>query len=137
MIKEFESTELTIQSDIEQISLVENFIDTLAEEYKIEEDIYGNIMIAVTEAVNNSISHGNNNEPNKTVKIVAQLVKPFLLSVTVFDEGKGFKIDEIKDPTSFENLLSENGRGIFVMKHLADELIFHNNGSGVEMRFQL
>ena len=64
---------ISIPSISENIRIVESFIDNIKESYNINDDIYGNIMIAVTESVNNAIIHGNANNKNKSVDL--QLVQ--------------------------------------------------------------
>jgi serine/threonine-protein kinase RsbW len=53
----------------------------------------------------------------------------------VKDCGNGFDYENLPDPTAPENLLKENGRGIFLMKNLADEVLFENNGNTVHLIF--
>lgn len=128
---------LVISSSIMELSKVESFLDKLCIDLQINESLYGNIIISVTEAVNNAISHGNKSDPNKKVTIESMLNNPYSLSIFVKDEGHGFDYNNIKDPTSFDNLFSENGRGVFVMKNLADKIVYHDNGRVVELEFNL
>jgi serine/threonine-protein kinase RsbW len=132
-----EPKELVIESNLDNLNLVENFIDELSSELHIKEDVYGNIIIAVTEAVNNGMSHGNKMDPSKHVKIKSKLLNPYLLSISVEDEGKGFDPTKVKDPTAQENLFNENGRGVFVMTHLAEEIKFLGKGNIIEMTFNV
>jgi serine/threonine-protein kinase RsbW len=129
--------ELVIHSVVEEIAKVENFIDRLNEEFAFKADVYGNILVAVTEAVNNAIQHGNQQDATKKVRIKSRLVNDFLLAITVEDEGPGFDYENLKDPTDPEHLMEESGRGIFVMNHLADKIIFHDPGNTVEMQFNI
>ena len=125
---------LEIFSDISNISEVEKLIDTVCEDLELSEDIYGNILIAVTEAVNNAIVHGNQNNPKKKVKVIVdKITKEVVFSV--FDEGGGFDFTELPDPTAPENLEKPNGRGIFLMKNLSDKVEFFENGSKVSITF--
>lgn len=129
--------ELVLQSVPEEISRVEQFVDQLNEEFGFKEDVYANILVAVTEAVNNGILHGNRENPDKKVVVRGKMLNPYRLSVTVIDEGKGFDHENLRDPTDPTNLLNEHGRGVFVMEHLSDEIIFHGTGNTVEMRFNI
>ena len=125
---------LEINSEISNIAEVEKLIDNVCEDLKLSEDNYGNILIAVTEAVNNAIIHGNKNNPSKKVKIsVDKITKEVVFSV--FDEGGGFDFNSLPDPTSPENLEKPDGRGIFLMKNLADKVEFFENGSKVCVTF--
>jgi len=127
---------LVINSDIQKISEVEKLIDKVCEDLHINEEIYGNILIAVTEAVNNAILHGNKEQINKKVTItVTQENNQTHIVFTVEDEGEGFDFTKLPDPTAIENLEKPDGRGIFLMKNLSDKVEFFNNGSKVSITF--
>ena len=69
---------IEIGSDLRNLTDVELLIDTVCEDLSLNEDHYGNILIAVTEAVNNAIIHGNNYNSEKRVKIHAEMRRWFL-----------------------------------------------------------
>jgi serine/threonine-protein kinase RsbW len=123
-------------SILDNLRIVESFIDQNREDYNITDDLYGNILIALTEAVNNAIQHGNRNDKDKMVRLTC---KPGSseLSFVVEDQGAGFDYSILPDPTSEENLLKPDGRGVFLMKQLSDVLRFDNAGRKVEMVFYL
>lgn len=125
---------IEIGSDLKFMTEVELLIDTVCEDLKLNEDHYGNILIAVTEAVNNAIVHGNHNDEEKKVKVE---VKKDTGKVTfmISDEGNGFDFTSLPDPTAPENLELPDGRGIFLMKNLSDEVAFDLNGSKVSITF--
>jgi len=127
---------IQIPSIIDNIRMIESFIDNAKERFHLEDDIYGNIMIAVTEAVNNAIKHGNGGDSTKNVSL-SLVLNESLLKFIVSDEGKGFEFHNLPDPTSPENLEKLGGRGIFLMKHLADEVDFKKDGSIVELSFYM
>lgn len=118
------------------IHLVEKMIDSVCEELKVNEDYYGNILIALTEAVNNAIHHGNRLDASKTTYVACEQCNNQLKFV-VKDEGPGFDYTNLPDPTSPENIEKPNGRGIFLMQSLADEVNFENEGQIVELIFNL
>ena len=118
------------------VSKVEQFVDKLVNKYKISPDKQCNILISLTEAVTNAIIHGNRKDEDKMVQVRHRKQKDFL-AVRVSDEGKGFDYKELPDPTSPENILTEGGRGVFLMHQLADDIRYFNNGSTVEMQFKL
>jgi serine/threonine-protein kinase RsbW len=93
-------------------------------------------MIAVTEAVNNAIKHGNQNNSSKNVFLTLSLNEG-LLKFTIKDEGSGFDFHKLPDPTAPENISKPGGRGIFLMKHLSDEVSFRENGKVVELSFYM
>lgn len=127
---------IQIPSIIENIRMIESFIDNAKERFHLDEDLYGNIMIAVTEAVNNAIKHGNSGNSAKNV-FLSLTLKDNLLKFVVKDEGAGFNHESLPDPTAPENLEKPGGRGIFLMKHLADEVEFSENGKTVELSFYM
>lgn len=127
---------IVIPSITENIRIIESFIDNAREKFKLNDDIYGNIMIAVTESVNNAIMHGNKNDRTKNVTLNLSLNKN-VINFSIADEGLGFDFQNLPDPTSPENLDKPTGRGIFLMKHLSDEVNFRNKGSKVELSFYM
>ena len=131
-----EVTELELKSQPESLGQVEKIIDNLRITYDVSEDMFGNMLVAITEAVTNAIYHGNKSDPAKRVHIQYQ-IKNNNLSFVVADEGAGFDYYNLPDPTAPENLEKECGRGIFLMKHLADQLIFADNGRVVELNFKI
>ncbi|HEY4655490.1 MAG TPA: ATP-binding protein [Cyclobacteriaceae bacterium] len=127
---------IQIPSIVENIRMIESFIDNAKDKFHLEDDIYGNIMIAVTEAVNNAIKHGNAGNKRKNVFLSLSLDQS-MIKFIVKDEGSGFDYDNLPDPTSPENLEKPGGRGIFLMKHLSDEVRFAEGGKVVEMSFYI
>jgi serine/threonine-protein kinase RsbW len=130
----FEERKLEFDSQIENINIVERMVDDICDEFKVGEENYGNILISLTEAVNNAISHGNRRDPSKKVQFTF-IPSPNVLTFIVEDEGPGFDYDNLPDPTAPENIEMPNGRGVFLMRHLADEVTFEDNGSKVEIKF--
>ena len=125
---------IEIPSLSDNIRMIESFIDNAKEKFHLNEDIYGNIMIAVTEAVNNAIRHGNRGDSSKNVSLGLSLEEG-MIKFRVEDEGTGFDFHNLPDPTAPENLEKPGGRGIFLMKHLADEVDFSEQGKVVELSF--
>lgn len=127
---------VSIGSKIENLRKIEKIIDEISGEFRISEDIYGNILIAALEATNNAIMHGNKLDAAKNVTILFKLEEE-KLRIKVDDEGKGFDFKHIPDPTSPENIENVNGRGIFLMRKLSDKLKFSRNGATVELEFNI
>lgn len=125
---------LIFPSELENISRVEKLIDEISTSHNLSSEIYGKISVAIIEAVNNAILHGNQLDINKKVKIEYD-IDDESISFIVGDEGKGFDFSNIPDPTLPENLEKTHGRGIFLMNHLADDIEFAENGAIVEMKF--
>jgi serine/threonine-protein kinase RsbW len=129
-------TELTLKSDPKQIYEVEFFVKNFAQVLEIDENIYPNILISVTEAVNNAIIHGNQKNINKEVNIKFSKSNK-ILTIRVSDQGDGFDPEDIPDPTLAENLEKLGGRGVFLIQQLSDMVNYKNNGRTVEMQFFL
>ena len=125
---------LKINSTPDNLRLVEKLIDDVCQVYNVNQDAYGNILIAVTEAVNNAIAHGNKNNPNKFVQIGFETGEKEL-TFKIKDEGPGFDHENLPDPTDPANIDKVNGRGVFLMKNLADKIEFLNNGTEVSLSF--
>ena len=130
------SIKISIPSLIENIKIIESFIDNAKENFEINDDIYGNIMISVTECVTNAIIHGNQMDGNKKVNLELHLDEN-QVEFVILDEGKGFDFEHLVDPTAPENLEKTGGRGIFIMKHLADGIKFEENGRKTILTFYM
>ena len=128
--------DLRIPSDVINLRLVEKAIDEMSAELALSDEIYGNVLVATMEATNNAIIHGNNSDPEKEVRI-AILIDREELKVKIEDQGKGFDYQNVPDPTSPENLEKINGRGIFLMESLSDEILYLEDGRIVELKFKL
>ena len=131
-----DSISIQIPSLTENIRIIESFIDNAKEKYQLDDDIYGNIMIAVTESVNNAIVHGNKNVADKNVSL-SLVLQESSIKFIVQDEGGGFNYEHLPDPTSPDNVDKPSGRGIFLMKHLSDEVEFKDYGRIVELTFYM
>lgn len=135
--KEMENTmSLKIPSILENIRIIESFIDHAREHFQFNDDIYGNILIAVTESVNNAIIHGNKEDKDKNVHLKLNVTDAHIY-FTIEDEGEGFDYNGLPDPTEPENIDTDGGRGIFLMKHLTDEVKFLNNGRTIVLTFYM
>jgi len=113
---------ILIESKIENISLVEKLIDEVSEEAKINSEVYGKMLIATVEGVNNSIVHGNKEDETKKVTITFFIEKNEI-KIFIEDEGPGFNYTNVPDPTIPENI--ENIHG------------FHGRGNKVELNFNI
>jgi serine/threonine-protein kinase RsbW len=126
--------QLEFSSTMESLSKIEGFIEGFCEQCKVNNDYYGNILIALTEGVNNAITHGNQLDPTKTVSLNMETTNNEV-QFTIKDQGVGFDYNDVPDPTLPENLEKLRGRGVFLMRNLADEVSFENNGSLVRLKF--
>ncbi len=107
----------------ETVEQVETITDEISRHLKFSEPDRDSIAIAITEAVNNAIYHGNKLDEKKKVHFAIHKTAHGLRFI-VGDEGSGFKPDDVPNPLEPDNLLKENGRGIFILKSLMDEVSF-------------
>ena len=128
--------DLNIPADLGSLRLVEKAIDEISLELDLSDEVYGNVLVATMEATNNAIIHGNNSDPAKTVKI-EMLMEQKELMVHIEDQGQGFDYATVPDPTAPENLEKINGRGIFLMERLSDEILYLENGRIVVLKFKI
>jgi|ERR1035437_1256704 serine/threonine-protein kinase RsbW len=126
---------IRIESKVGNLRVVENAIDETTAVIGISQDNYGKILVCAMEAVNNAILHGNHSNPGKVVDIVITY-KSKELHITVTDEGPGFRPETVPDPTTPENIEALNGRGIYLMSHLADKIEYSKKGNSVKMTFK-
>ncbi len=117
----FRQLKYKLRTSIFEIDNLPNYLDEALSGIKINADRYNNILLALTEAVNNAIIHGNKNDIKKQIDLEFIITDEFI-KIIVTDEGEGFDLDKVPNPTLPENLLSEHGRGIYIMKHFVDEL---------------
>ncbi|WP_229655511.1 ATP-binding protein [Pedobacter puniceum] len=127
---------LQLPSNENSIAVVENFVDDLVATLNIGDDVYANLMTCLNEAVTNAIFHGNKQNPNKLVYLNLEIINNKRLVFTVADQGEGFNFNNLPDPTAPENLENLSGRGVFIMKQLADQCIFNTKGNEVELHFK-
>lgn len=126
---------LKINSTTKNLRLIERLIEDVCQVYNVNEDNYGNMLIAVTEAVNNAIHHGNGDNPEKFVRIGFECNDDNLV-FSITDEGQGFDPDSLPDPTDPANLDKVSGRGVFLMSNLTDFIKFEQGGRRVLLGFK-
>lgn len=126
---------VTLNSDINEISKVEVLVSEIFDRYHINQELYGNVLIALTEAANNAIMHGNQYDADKKVIINFDFAEP-VLKIRVSDEGRGFDYGSLPDPTEPEYIDKPCGRGVFLIKRLADKVDFDKDGSSVAFSFK-
>lgn len=129
---------LELQSNPGSISYIEPYVNRIVEDFGIDDEIYGNILISLTEAVNNAIIHGNKKDFSKMVRIkLLQKRSRKQIAFQVSDDGPGFNFEQLPDPTAPENIMKLGGRGVFLMQQLSDNMEFMDNGSTVEINFNI
>ena len=132
--EEFVEFTYSLSSDIE---IVSPFIDQLMRKINILRRMDGtevDIEVALREALLNAVVHGNREDPGKHVYLRIRCRADGEVSMAIRDEGPGFEIDSVPDPTAPEHLMSTHGRGIYLMRALMDEVSFGEGGTFVYMR---
>ncbi len=126
-----------VRSEIGQITPVVDWLMRLIAAsgcVRREEEL---VELALREALSNAMLHGNRLDARKLVHVRCRCDCDTGLSVVVRDQGQGFDPDEVPDPLSLENLWSEHGRGIHLMKLAMDDVSFERGGTEVHMRKKL
>ena len=124
-----EKTEIKLPSRLETIDEAVATAAKMANASGLPDEALFGIDLAVREAVTNAVKHGNKFDATKQVKIAFENRAHELL-ITVEDEGAGFELNAVPDPTNSENLLKESGRGIFFMRSFMDEVVWEQASAG-------
>jgi serine/threonine-protein kinase RsbW len=128
---------LQLPSNSESVAVLENFVDDLVEKMQIGDDVYANLMTCINEAITNAIYHGNKQSAEKKVFVNLEIINNKRLVFTIADEGEGFDFTNIPDPTDQNNLEKLTGRGVYIMKRLADQCIYNSKGNELELHFKI
>ena len=127
---------IRIPASLEELHHVYSWAQEHLMQTEIPESKRFDIMLALSEAVTNAIRHGCHSTSGKFVDIEV-IITANAVNISVHDCGKGFEPEAIPDPTKEENLYTPNGRGVFLIKTLADDVHFNfgENGTTVNVRF--
>lgn len=128
---------LQFESDLKNLNIAETILDDISQNNNLSDDVYGNILIALSEAISNAIVHGNKFNKEKKVTVSYLIDNGTKLVFFVQDEGKGFNVKLVPDPTDPENIEKLNGRGVFLINNLADEVSYLSEGKIVKMLFNI
>ena len=123
---------LVLPSSQAELEKVEDLSNRIAKKAKLSEEKSDNLAIALTELVNNAILHGNKNQPDKNVTIRVSYHRNHV-RISVKDQGNGFDPAKLADPRDPENLWKSSGRGIFLVRHLVDNVEFNPSPEGMEI----
>jgi len=91
------------------------------------------VELALREALNNAIIHGNRLDARKLVHVRCRCKVGEGISLVVSDQGQGFDPLTVPDPLAVENLGKDHGRGIYLMRLAMDEVSFEQRGAEVHM----
>ncbi len=123
---------LTFMSSTEHLDKVEAITVDISKELQFDSSSADDLSISITEMFNNAVQHGNKNDPNKKITLSFTRTDSHLI-ISIRDEGSGFAPEKIKNPLAPENLLAENGRGIYLVRNLMDSLEFNITDQGTEV----
>ena len=127
---------MVIGSRLSDLDEVRDFLDEIFTESDLDRNYFNRVLLGLSEAVNNSILHGNGLDTEKSVFITARYDLESLI-FDVVDQGDGFDVSKILDPTSDSNIRKERGRGIFLIRHFADDVVFFEEGRRVRIKYIL
>jgi serine/threonine-protein kinase RsbW len=128
--------EKVVQSDAELLPELEEFIIDIAERYNLDKNKFNNLVLSFSEAVSNSIEHGNKLDKSKKV-FIKVMVDNEKMTISIKDEGPGFELKSVPDPTKPENILKDSGRGIHIMKSFVDNLHYNFTSTGTEVILEI
>ena len=126
--------EALMPSDVKAISPLLDRVIRLIEESRCVAGEEMAVELALREALNNAVVHGNRLDPGKLVQVYCRCELGKELSLIVRDQGIGFDPNGIGDPLALENLQAEHGRGILLMRSQMDAVSFERGGTEVHMR---
>ena len=124
-----ETIQLNLPSRIESIAKAAEAAAEAARRAGLDEDAAFGLDMAVREAVTNAVLHGNREDESKQVELSFEETGG-ALSVTVRDQGAGFDLDTLPDPTDEQNLLKASGRGILFMRTFMDTVEWESHPEG-------
>jgi len=129
------SFELVVPSKLEALESVQRLVTEAALEYKLSEDFAYWMELSVSESMINAIRHGNRCDPSKNALLRISM-KGSEIEIIVEDQGTGFSLESLADPTETKNLLKPSGRGILIIRSFMDEVnlsVCEGGGSRLRM----
>lgn len=118
---------LHIPSDVQKLNEVRDFVSIYFEHNSISKKNFNRVFLLISEAVNNSITHGNGNCIDKNVVLIIEH-QDDMIDIEIIDEGSGFNYKDVVLPTLEHTILKEKGRGIFLIRKLSDFCEFYDGG---------
>jgi serine/threonine-protein kinase RsbW len=128
------SFELTIPSRLEEMEAVHALVSAAVREYNLTDELAHWIELTISESMINAIQHGNKADPAKTATLKISSNGDDI-EIIVEDQGRGFTLDTVADPTDTQNLLKPSGRGILIIRSFMDEVdLSLREGGGCRLR---
>jgi len=125
-------TERVLPTSLAEIRGTERDVLMRLRELAYDDDHLFAVRLALEEALVNAMRHGNQFDPNRSVR-VSYRISPDRVEIRVVDEGHGFDPSQVPDPTADENLDKPCGRGIMLMRCYMDKVEFSPRGNEVFM----
>lgn len=97
--------------------------------YLHDEKTLYDLRLIVTELMVNGVRHGNMENFNKLISLCAVLSDD-KVTIKVKDQGSGIKVHKC----SCSDFTKTNGRGLFIVEHIADKIIYNKNEVVVELQ---
>jgi serine/threonine-protein kinase RsbW len=127
-----EKIDLELPSDLTLMNGVLEYLLDRVDRLGLVKTEQSNLFVALDEAFVNAVKHGNRNDPTKLLRVTAELSAHEAI-FTVEDEGDGFDVREIPDPTNPANLFKSSGRGVLLIYNIMDEVEYSQRGSRLKM----
>ncbi|MFA7421278.1 MAG: ATP-binding protein [Melioribacteraceae bacterium] len=125
-----------VPSDPDILPELEEYIIQIAQSADMDDSKINNLALSFSEAISNCMKHGNRFDKSKTVTITVR-INEGEMEIILKDEGKGFDIKSVPDPTKPENILKDSGRGIHIMRNFLDDLQYNFTPTGTEIILKL
>ncbi len=128
---------LKLASELEGLNLLDKFMEDVRKKYMLNDDTFARMLTCTNEACINAIVHGNKSDKTLRVYINVEPSRDGFLVIQIGDEGQGFDYENIADPTTVENREKTSGRGIYIIRKLADRCLFNSIGNQIELHFKI
>lgn len=128
--------EYVITSDKKHLEMLRSVLKDIFEECGYNMTLFNRVYLGLSEAVSNSIIHGNCSIIDRSICIQFSYFQHSIV-LDIQDSGSGFDYKQLADPTDPLNIKKDSGRGIFLIKSTADEVIFTDNGSRIRIKYYL
>ena len=133
-LKDARTLELTVPSRLEEMTAVHALVEQAIGEFQLSEDLAHWVELSISESMINAILHGNKLDPSKTATLKISS-NGEAIEIIVEDQGKGFQLQDVADPTDVANLLKPSGRGILIIRSFMDEVdVTPRSGGGSSLR---
>jgi serine/threonine-protein kinase RsbW len=121
-----------VKSDPALIPEVNEYLHKIIAATSLSKEKLSNLDLAISEAISNAMVHGNKLDPNKDVTVTLNIYEK-RIELKIKDMGKGFKPEDVPDPTKPENIFKDSGRGIYIMNSFIDDVFYNFSDEGTEL----